>query len=339
MAEKTSFTFDWRVYGLAWNVVGDKKSLAVGSFIEEYTNKVVIVDLDESGDKPQFVKSNTIDHPYPTTKIMFNPDGSSDQDLLATTGDYLRIWRRKPGQSQCHLEVLLNQNKNNEFCAPLTSFDWRVDDNRKIGTSSIDTTCTIWDIDYSKPLGSTEDHKKTQLIAHDKEVFDIAFCPNSRLFASVGADGSVRVFDENNLQSSTIIYEQRNTTPLLRLYWNHADDNFIATFAHDSKEAIILDRRNPITPYLKLENHKSSINSLSWHPTDPSHICTVADDHMALIWNLRLSEAYSDEEKPSLQPELRYDGAKDRINQVVWSRKHPEWIAIAYGKNMEILRV
>jgi WD40 repeat protein len=36
---------------------------------------------------------------------------------------------------------------------------------------------------------------KTQLIAHDKEVYDIAFAPTTDVFASVGADGSVRMFD------------------------------------------------------------------------------------------------------------------------------------------------
>jgi WD repeat-containing protein 68 len=37
---------------------------------------------------------------------------------------------------------------------------------------------------------------KTQLIAHDKEVYDVAFATSSTdVFASVGADGSVRMFD------------------------------------------------------------------------------------------------------------------------------------------------
>lgn len=39
---------------------------------------------------------------------------------------------------------------------------------------------------------------RTQLIAHDKEVFDIAFSRaggGRDIFASVGADGSVRMFD------------------------------------------------------------------------------------------------------------------------------------------------
>ena len=70
-------------------------------------------------------------------------------------------------------------------CAPLTSFDWNETDPNIIGTSSIDTTCTIWDI--------TKMQAKTQLIAHDKEVYDLAFASGVNVFASVGADGSVRV--------------------------------------------------------------------------------------------------------------------------------------------------
>ena len=49
---------------------------------------------------------------------------------------------------------------------------------------------------------------KTQLIAHDKEVFDVRFCANSvDVFVSCGADGSVRMFDLRSLEHSTIIYE------------------------------------------------------------------------------------------------------------------------------------
>ena len=36
---------------------------------------------------------------------------------------------------------------------------------------------------------------KTQLIAHDKEVYDIAFACGKDVFGTVGADGSLRMFD------------------------------------------------------------------------------------------------------------------------------------------------
>lgn len=43
--------------------------------------------------------------------------------------------------------MLSAQNRNDEYCAPLTSFDWNEVDIKRLGTSSIDTTCTIWDVE------------------------------------------------------------------------------------------------------------------------------------------------------------------------------------------------
>ena len=46
--------------------------LALGSFVEEYNNKVQIVSLDE--DTSEFTAKSTFDHTYPNTKIMWIPD-------------------------------------------------------------------------------------------------------------------------------------------------------------------------------------------------------------------------------------------------------------------------
>lgn len=74
------------------------------------------------------------------------------------------------------------------------------------------------------PTAATPPPKHTisppQLIAHDKEVYDIAW-GGVGVFASVSADGSVRVFDLRDKEHSTIIYESpQPDTPLLRLAWN-----------------------------------------------------------------------------------------------------------------------
>jgi DDB1- and CUL4-associated factor 7 len=96
--------------------------------------------------------------------------------------------------------ALLSNSKSPEHTAPITSLDWNIVQPSLIITSSIDTTCTIWDI----PTLTA----KTQLIAHDKEVYDVRFCANSvDVFVSCGADGSVRMFDLRSLEHSTIIYE------------------------------------------------------------------------------------------------------------------------------------
>lgn len=70
------------------------------------------------------------------TRIIWIPDNKGIYpDLLATSGDYLRVWRA--GDTEIKLECLLNNNKNSDFCAPLTSFDWNEVDPNLIGTSSI----------------------------------------------------------------------------------------------------------------------------------------------------------------------------------------------------------
>jgi WD repeat-containing protein 68 len=201
-----------------WSVRQDKKfTLAIGSLIERYDNKVEIVQLSEETGK--FSRVGWFDHPYPTSKIMFNPtkNTTSKDNMLATTGDYLRLWN-VADNGTVKMANLLNNNKSSEFCAPLTSFDWNEADPTIIGTASIDTTCTIWNIETSQA--------KTQLIAHDKEVYDIAFASSADVFASVGADGSVRMFDLRNLEHSTIIYESPDNIPLLRLCWNTYDHNY-----------------------------------------------------------------------------------------------------------------
>jgi len=238
----------WLIYAMNWSVRPDKKfRVALGSFLEDYTNKVSVVQLDD--DAGAFVKTGEFKHPYPATKIMWIPDKMGDKpDLLGTSGDYMRLWQVQDN-GEVNLKCLLNNNKNSEFCAPLTSFDWNMTNPNIIGTSSIDTTCTIWDIE----------------VAHNIPIYDIAFARGTDLFASVGADGSVRMFDLRNLEHSTIIYESPDQSSLLRLCWNRQDDYYLATMSMDSSKVIILDIRVPALPAAELSGHSSCINSLAWY--------------------------------------------------------------------------
>jgi WD repeat-containing protein 68 len=99
-------------------------------------------------------------------------------------------------------------------------------------------------------------HVKTQLIAHDKEVYDIAFSRaggGRDMFASVGADGSVRMFDLRHLEHSTIIYEDPQHRPLLRLAWNRQDPSYLATISMDACEVFsvfhLISNREHVTNF------------------------------------------------------------------------------------------
>ncbi|KAJ7965235.1 WD40 repeat protein [Quillaja saponaria] len=220
---------------------------------------------------------------------------------------------------------LLNNSKTSEFSAPLTSFDWNEIEPKRIGTSSIDTTCTIWDIEK----GVVE----TQLIAHDKEVYDIAW-GEARVFASVSADGSVRIFDLRDKEHSTIIYESpQPDTPLLRLAWNKQDLRYMATILMDSNKIVILDIRSPTMPVAELERHHASVNAVAWAPQSCRHICSAGDDSQALIWELPTVAG------PNGIDPLSMYSAGCEINQLQWSAAQPDWIAIAFSNKMQLLKV
>lgn len=149
-----------------------------------------------------------------------------------------------------------------DYSAPLTSFSWSQLDPSLIVTSSIDTTCTVWDISSSSAI--------TQLIAHDREVYDVCWSTASReVFASVGADGSVRIFDLRSLDHSTILFEaaaQPSAPALLRLKFNPLDPNYIAVSSAAGSEVHLLDVRAPGVPVVELRAHAAPVNGLGWSP-------------------------------------------------------------------------
>ena len=256
--------------------------------------------------------------------MLWSPDAtSSSNDLIATTGDFLRLWKIE--EQQASLECLMNTNRTSETCAPLTSADWNNTDPNIVGTCSIDTTCTIWDL--NKPQ-----QPRTQLIAHDAEVFDMAFGHGVNVFASVGADGSVRMFDLRYLDSSTIVYESPNLNPLMRVAWNQKDSNYIATVQADSAVTVILDIRVPSAPVAELTAHEASVNGVVWSPHSASHLCSISEDNRALIWDISAIPKAIDE------PVLSYTASAE-INSVDWSRTKEQWVAVTVNDTAHLLQI
>ena len=67
-------------------------------------------------------------------------------------------------------------------------------------------------------------------MAHDKAVYDISFSViDETIFATVGEDGSVRLFDTRELRNSNIVYENNETRAgLTHIKWNLKDSNLMA---------------------------------------------------------------------------------------------------------------
>lgn len=63
--------------------------------------QVEIVTLEEGGSELRSDRRLTFDHPFPATKLMFMPDKEGARpDLLATSADFLRLWKVQKQASQ-----------------------------------------------------------------------------------------------------------------------------------------------------------------------------------------------------------------------------------------------
>jgi WD repeat-containing protein 68 len=118
----------------------------------------------------------------------------------------------------------------------------------------------------------------TQLIVHDKEVYDTSW-GGPGVFSSVSTDGSVIVFCLRDKEHYTIIYESsKPETPLLRLGWNQQDPRYLAIILMDNSKVVVLDIRFSIVPVAELQRHQASVDAIVWAPHNPCHICTAGND-------------------------------------------------------------
>jgi len=313
------------IYAMAFSSRPSYKfRLGIGSCSDDIDNTIEIIQLNDKMES--FTVRAQTSHKYPPTKLMWIPDLSeSFPDIFATSGESLKIWQVNEDNNKIELKKDLINNKQIEFSAPLTSFDWNQVNYNLIGTASIDTTCTIWDINKGVVY--------TQLIAHDKEVYDISFSMDQNIFASVGADGSARQFDLRNLEHSTVLYETENSLPLLRLAWNKVDSNLLAVFGMEQDYVTILDVRAPLREYAKLRSHKNCVNAIAWAPHSRHHLCSVGDDSQALIWDI------SDVKSMEVDDPLLEYKADAEITSLNWSNLQTDWLSVCFGKTLQILKV
>ncbi|EJT97431.1 WD40 repeat-like protein [Dacryopinax primogenitus] len=413
------FTLDWCNSSGAYpsTKASQTHRLALGSFLESSHNALQIIGaasdtLDdyyppssssEYFQQQDFVLLAETQHGYPATKLLWEPAGANghawkfkprlEAELLATSGEVLKIWEydaqgggRRPaagyvGRGASGVPGSLREvqkcssAKGNNVPAPLTSFAWNAISPSLIVTSSIDTTCTVWDITSNSAI--------TQLIAHDKDVYDVAWLPHSTdSFVSVGADGSLRAFDLRSLEHSTILYESppreqsrgsdemvvtpatltgassgRSAPPLARVQFSPTDSNYIAMFHLESNKVTIIDMRTPGRPLAELVAHGGNVNAIGWGQCE-AMIASAGDDHQLLLWDLSSSVMSPHRVAPTditnlpppgevRDPVLAYT-APGEINSLAWSypmvggvwgQTPVEWVAVTEGRSVRALRV
>lgn len=321
---------------------------------------------------------------YPLTNVQWDPQMLTTNGALLRLGassEVLRLYKVDQDPDKVLLDghfplvqthLLANNSTANSANGdvqdintfpPVTSFDWNKTDSSIIITSSVDTTCTVWDLNRSHSLGKDRDtaHVKTQLIAHDLEVFDVKFLHEStNVFASVSNDGLMRVFDLRSLEHSTIIYEPTRALPLtssisnatqapynpqalLKLLASNIDQHNLATVGVNLNQVLVIDMRMPGLPAVKIDcsfngMSQAAVNTILWHPKT-NWLATAGDDCQALVWDLSTGNPVKGDVGTVMDtPMLAYTEDLE-VNNVCWRQGAGDWMGVISGKGFQALQV
>ena len=312
------YATNMNLYGIAFQN-GNCRRLAISSLEKRFDNKIEILELIDKLADNDLKKECELYIGYPCTKLLWSPNKSKNS-LLAFSSDCIQIYDYSEEKQNLVFQTKLN-NVKSKYNGPLTSFDWNTANDALLGTASVDTTCTIWDLNKLSI--------KTQLIAHDKEVFDIQFGKEENIFISGGADGSVRLFDLRNLDHSTIIYETKGNSAINKLAWNLQTSNLIAALSLDKNIIYIFDSRmNTNVSLDELNLHKEPVTGFIWAPDNPSQLCSVSEDCNVIISNVNTESSQNNN--------VSYT-APYPINNVDWCKVFPEWIGITFKNRVQLL--
>jgi WD repeat-containing protein 68 len=328
---------DSRLYGITFqsSIENNLINVAVSSLNMNTNNNISIlsfsqedenINQEENINNINFINNNSINLKsqiqceFPVSSILFSPH-EQNKNLLISTSDLLRLYSYE--NEKLSFKMAFTKRRK-DYCGPLTACDWSRANDSIIGVCSVDTTCAIWDLNKLEV--------KYMIIAHDKEVYDISLGQDEYTFMSTGADGSVRLFDSRQANSSSIIFETRDESAMTRLKWNLVNPNFILTVIVDKNEIYILDQRKLTSPYGILKVHTNVVNNAIWAPQSNTNLISVSDDKSALLWDI-----YCDSDQPE-EYIMKYE-AENEIENVAWGDVTQNWVGIIDGNQAEILRI
>ena len=124
---ETAVTYDspYPLYAMSFS--SSTHRIAVGSFLEDYNNRIDILSFDSDSMSLKPLPSLSFEHPYPPTKLMFSPPSlrrSGGGDLLSVMPGVVVKLLVSPGESVDEGQALLileAMKMQNEIAAPQAS--------------------------------------------------------------------------------------------------------------------------------------------------------------------------------------------------------------------------
>lgn len=293
---------------------------ALGSYLINQENHIDIIQYCER--ENLYLKLHTINQTYPASKLQWIPDETGQFiDILAISSDHLRLWNiDNTGTSSKFGSEFIHDTK------PLTSFDWSTTDPTIIATCSLDSTCTIWDVD-KKAI-------KSKFLAHEGEVYDINIGNAPNTFMTVGSDGTLRHFDIRDMNNCTILLESLDHMPYMKVAWNRLNPYLVAVTELGSKNIEVVDTRWYSDPYYQIKGHSDLVNSITWSPLEWEYLATAGDDKKVKVWDL-----IKVRHRMRVVDAANVHNGSDEIISLQWPFNAPDYIGLLYTSRFQIIKI
>ncbi|KAF2453540.1 WD40-repeat-containing domain protein [Lineolata rhizophorae] len=179
----------------------------------------------------------------------------------------------------------------------------------------------------------------TPFAGHEASVEEIQWSPNeASVFASGGADGTVRVWDARAKGRRPALSVRASADDVNVLSWSRLTTHLLAS-GHDDGEWAVWDLRqwkpssaaapppppSRPSPVASFRFHRDQITALEWHPLDDSIVLVAAGDSTLTLWDLAV-ELDDDESRDTagvrdVPPQLLFVHYMEGVKEGHW---HPQ---------------
>eukprot|EP00930_Biecheleria_cincta_P049487 TRINITY_DN34681_c0_g1_i1.p1 TRINITY_DN34681_c0_g1~~TRINITY_DN34681_c0_g1_i1.p1 ORF type:complete len:403 (+),score=59.67 TRINITY_DN34681_c0_g1_i1:25-1209(+) len=255
--------------------------VACSSFIPDAANFVEVMTFGFSA--PQGIKNSVrLPHYFPCTRVRWLRSGSG-KELLATSGDYLRVW--SASGELCRL--LRHEANPHGVCTPITSVDAAPGSSpsgQSLASCDIYGICALWDL---------ETGAMTQALDLGQPLSDVAFGPDGVL-AVVGERGDCFMMDPRQPQDVAVFAPRtRRVSGPARIAWGaHRPDLFAVSWQGDAGALVLYNgllHQPKQTPIVIKSTSSATVSDLCWSHAHPELLACAREDGIVDVW--QFSEA------------------------------------------------
>lgn len=249
--------------------------LACASFEVEKPNFVEVLTVDL--ECPQVVRAGGIHlpHYYPATRVRWLGSGAAPE-LLATSGDHIRIWSAS-GELR---RLLRREGMPQGPCTPITGLDTNADAaGAHLVSCDIHGICSLWDAEHGV---------LQQALDLEQPLCDVAFGP-SGLVTAVGERGDCFLIDPRGPQDVTVLAPQRQVRGPGRVAWGpHRPDLFAVAWQGEQGGIALysgLPDRQQVAPQLLRFSSRAACVDLQWSSAFPERLCCADEAGAVEVWH------------------------------------------------------